>query len=413
MAVRLTPPTAESLLPVPGIALGTAAAKIKNWDRDDVVLIVADPGSAAAGVFTQNRFCAAPVTICRAHLNAQHERHLDFRALVINAGNANAGTGDAGFEAARATCASVARLAECAPEQVLPFSTGVIMEPLPVDRIVAALPGARSSLGNDGWFRAAKAIMTTDTVPKAASRRVTIDEVPVTVTGMAKGAGMIHPNMATLLAFVATDAPIDPQLLAILARSAADASFNAVTIDGDTSTNDSFVVAATGRAPIERLTTSADSRVSIVRKAIEDVAVELAQAIVRDGEGATKFIAIRVEGARDPAECRRVAFAIAHSPLVKTAFFASDPNVGRIVGAIGNAGIADLDPARVSFRLDGVQVVDRGARAAAYREEDGQRVMKQDEITVRVDLGRGSAQATVWTCDLSHGYVSINADYRS
>jgi len=413
MAVRLASPKPESLLPVPGIALGTAAAKIKSWTRDDVALIVADPGSIAAGVFTQNRFCAAPVAVCRAHLNAQLARRLDFRALVINAGNANAGTGEVGLDAARATCVGVARLANCASEQVLPFSTGVIMEPLPVDRVVASLPAAQSALRADGWLSAAKAIMTTDTVPKAASRRVTIDGTPITVTGIAKGAGMIHPDMATLLAFIATDAPIGAPLLGTLVRSVAAASFNAITVDGDTSTNDSFVVAATGKAGIDPLTTSADPRVPIVRKAIEEVAVDLAQAIIRDGEGATKFIAIRVEAGRDANECRRVAFAIAHSPLVKTAFFASDPNLGRIVGAIGNAGIADLDPARVSFWLDDVQVVDRGARGAAYREEDGQRVMKQDEITVRVDLGRGSARTTVWTCDLSHDYVSINADYRS
>ena len=413
MAVNLAPPSAESLLPVPGIALGAAAAKIKNWTRDDVVLIVADPASVAAGVFTQNRFCAAPVTVCRAHLDAQRERRADFRALVINAGNANAGTGDSGIEAARATCASAARLVGCAPDSVLPFSTGVIMEPLPVDRLIGALPFAHSALRTDGWLSAAKAIMTTDTVPKATSRRVTIDSAPITVTGIAKGAGMIHPDMATLLAFAATDAPIDARLLTTLVRSVADVSFNAATVDGDTSTNDSFVVAATGKAPIEPLTTSADPRVAIVRKALEDVAIELAQAIVRDGEGATKFITIRVDGGRDATECRRVAFAIAHSPLVKTAFFASDPNLGRIVGAIGNAGIADLDPARVSFWLDDVAVVERGARGAAYREEDGQRVMKQDEINVRVDLGRGLARSVAWTCDFSHDYVSINADYRT
>jgi len=413
VAVRCTSPTPESLLPIPGIALGTAAAKIKKWTRDDVVLIVADAGSVAAGVFTQNRFCAAPVTVCRAHLRAQREHRLDFRALVINAGNANAGTGEPGLDAARTTCSSAAGLVDCAPEQILPFSTGVIMEPLPIDRIIAALPDACSALRDDGWFAAAKAIMTTDTVPKAASRRVTIDNVPITVTGIAKGAGMIHPDMATLLSFVATDAPIDARLLAMLTRGIADVSFNAVTVDGDTSTNDSFVVAATGKAAIERLTTSADPRVAVVRKAIEDVAMDLAHAIVRDGEGATKFIAIRVEGGRNADECRRVAFAIAHSPLVKTAFFASDPNLGRVVSAIGNAGIVDLDPARVSFWLDDVQVVERGARGAGYREADGQRIMKQDDITVRVDLGRGSARAGVWTCDFSHDYVSINADYRS
>jgi glutamate N-acetyltransferase / amino-acid N-acetyltransferase len=413
VAVRYTPPTPESLLPVPGIALGTAAAKIKNWTRDDVVLIVAEPGTVAAGVFTQNRFCAAPVAICRAHLNAQHARSLDFRALVINAGNANAGTGETGLEAARTTCVNAARLIDCAPEQVLPFSTGVIMEPLPVERIVAGLPLAQAALRSDGWFGAAKAIMTTDTVPKGASHRVAIDGVPVTVTGIAKGSGMIRPDMATMLSFMATDAPIGPELLATMTRGIAAASFNAATVDGDTSTNDSFVIAATGKAPIEPMTTSADPRAAIVKSALERIAVELAQAIVRDGEGATKFITIRVERGRDAVECRRIGFAIAHSPLVKTAFFASDPNVGRIVCAIGNGAAADLDPARVSFWLDDVLVVDHGGRARSYREEDGQRILKQDEITVRVDLGRGSARATVWTCDFSHDYVSINADYRS
>lgn len=413
MAVRLSPPSPEALLAVAGIALGAAAAKIKNWTRNDVVLIAADVGTVGAGVFTQNRFCAAPVIVCRAHLNEQRSRHLDFRGLVINAGNANAGTGDAGLEAARGTCARVASLLDCEVPQILPFSTGVIMEPLPVDRVVGALPDAYKALRSNGWLDAAKAIMTTDTVPKAASRRVMVDNVAITVTGIAKGAGMIHPNMATLLAFIATDAPIDSRVLAELSRSVADASFNTITVDGDTSTNDSFVIAATGRAPIAPLETSSDSRFAIVKKAIEDVAVDLAQAIVRDGEGATKFIAIHVAGGRDAIECRRVALAIAHSPLVKTAFFASDPNLGRIVSAIGNAGITDLDPTRVSFWLDDVGVVDRGGRSPHYREEEGQRVMKQDEITIRVDLGRGDARASVWTCDLSHDYVSINADYRT
>ena len=413
MAVRYIPPTSESLFPVPGIALGTAAARIKDWTRDDVVLVVADPGTVAAGVFTQNRFCAAPVAICRAHLNAQHARSLDFRALVINAGNANAGTGVAGLEAARATCVSAAQLVGCAPEQVLPFSTGVIMEPLPVERIVSGLPSAQAALRDDGWLGAAKAIMTTDTLAKGASRRVAIDGVPVTVTGIAKGSGMIHPDMATMLSFIATDAPISADLLATMTRGIADVSFNCATVDGDTSTNDSFVVAATGKAAINPITMSADARVAALKIALESVAVELAQALVRDGEGATKFIVIRVDGGRDAAECRRVAFAIAHSPLVKTAFFACDPNLGRIVCAIGNGGAADLDPVGVSFWLDDVQVVDRGGRSESYREEDGQRIMNQEEITVRVDLGRGRAQATAWTCDFSHDYVSINADYRS
>jgi glutamate N-acetyltransferase/amino-acid N-acetyltransferase len=407
--VRYTTPTAESLLPVPGIALGAAAGKIKKWDRDDVLLVVCEPGTVAAGVFTQNRFCAAPVTVCREHL----ARQSGMRALVVNAGNANAGTGDAGLADAHAECVAVARLLECAPEEVLVYSTGVIMEPLPLDRILAALPAARSAARADGWLTAASAIMTTDTVPKGASRRVDVGGVTITVTGIAKGAGMIHPNMATMLAFMATDAPIAAAVLRDLAREVADVSFNGATVDGDTSTNDSFVLAATGRAAMPPITSAGDPRLASIRAAIEACAVDLAQAIVRDGEGATKFIAIRVEGGRSVDECRRVAFGIAHSPLVKTAFFASDPNLGRIVCAIGNTADADADPGRISFWLDDVLVVDRGGRSSAYREEDGQRVMKQDEIAIRVDLGRGTAAATVWSCDLSHDYVSINADYRS
>ena len=413
MPVNYTPPTADALLPVPGIALGATAAKIKKWDRDDLLLVVAEPGAAAAGVFTQNRFCAAPVLACRDHLAQQRAKGGGFRALVVNAGNANAGTGAAGLAAARETCVEAARLLGCAPEQILPFSTGVIMEPLPVDRIVAALPAAQSAVRADGWFAAARAIMTTDTVPKGASRQVALDGATITVTGIAKGAGMIHPDMATMLSFIATDAPVEAALLQALAREVADVSFNCATVDGDTSTNDSFVVVATGKAPIAPIRDRNDPRLPALRSALEAVATVLAQAIVRDGEGATKFIDIRVEDGRDLQECRRVAFAIAHSPLVKTAFFASDPNLGRIVCAIGNAGTDDLDPAAVSFWLDDVLVVDRGGRAATYREEDGQRVMKQDEIIVRVALGRGGAQARVWTCDFSHDYVSINADYRS
>ena len=413
MPVNYKPPSADSLLPVPGITLGTAAAKIKSWDRDDVVLVLAEPGTGAAGVFTQNRFCAAPVIVSRAHLAAQRDRHLDFRALVINAGNANAGTGEPGLADARASCAEAARLAGGAAEQALVYSTGVIMEPLPRDRLVAALPEARDAARTDGWFAAARAIMTTDTVPKGASRRIELDGADVTVTGIAKGAGMIHPEMATMLAFAATDAPIAPVLLDALVREVADVSFNGATVDGDTSTNDSFVVAATGRARIAPIVDAADRRFAALRRALEQVAVDLAQAIVRDGEGATKFITIRVEGGRDVDECRRVAFAIAHSPLVKTAFFASDPNLGRIVCAIGNGAPQDLEPGRVSFWLDDVLVVERGGRGPGYAEVQGQRVMEQPEITIRVDLGRGDARASVWTCDLSHDYVSINADYRS
>jgi len=413
MPVRYTPPLPESVLPVPGVKLGAAAAKIKAWDRNDVLLVVCDVGTVAAGVFTRNRFCAAPVTVCREHLAWQLATASNFRALVINAGNANAGTGESGLVDARAECIAVAHLLDCAPEEVLPFSTGVIMEPLPVDKIVTALPAAHSEARADGWFDAANAIMTTDTVPKAVSRMVTIDGVPITVTGICKGAGMLHPDMATMLAFIATDAPIVAGALAQVAHDVAFVSFNAATVDGDTSTNDSFVLAATARAKIAPIQDLRDDRLPAVRAAIEDVAVALAQAIVRDGEGATKFITIRVERGLDVEECRRVAFGVAHSPLVKTAFFASDPNLGRIVCAIGNHIASDADPNRVSFWLDDVLVVDHGGRSASYREEDGQRVMKQDEISIRVDLNRGESATTIWTCDFSHAYVSINADYRS
>jgi len=409
MPVRYTPPRAEELLPVAGVALGTAPAKIKSWQRDDLVLATFAAGTMAAGAFTQNRFAAAPVAVCRRHLAGAGE----VRALVINAGNANAGTGVAGIAAAEQTCAAVASIAGCESRQVLPFSTGVIMEPLPVGKIIDALPVAQRTLAADRWLAAASAIMTTDTVPKGASRRIAIEGVPVTVTGIAKGAGMIHPDMATMLSFVATDAPLSASLLRELTREIADVSFNCATIDGDTSTNDSFVILATGKAPMKPIARADDPRLAPVRAALTEVAVALAQAIVRDGEGATKFMTIRVEGGRDVAECRRAAFAIAHSPLVKTAFFASDPNLGRIVCAIGNGTAPDQDPARVSFWLDDVQVVDNGARSASYTESAGQRVMKNDEIAVRVTLGRGDAAATVWTCDFSHDYVSINADYRS
>ncbi len=409
MPVNYAPPTPEQMLPVPGVALGTAPARIKNWARADLLLVRLAPGSQAAGVFTQNRFCAAPVTICREHL----ARSGSVRALVVNAGNANAGTGERGLADARATCAAVAGLLDCAADMVLPFSTGVIMEPLPVDRIVAALPACRDALAEDGWPSAMRAIMTTDTVPKGASRQINLDGESIIVTGIAKGAGMIAPNMATMLSFIATDAPISRPLLEVLVRDVAAASFNRVTIDGDTSTNDSFVLFSTHRAPLPPLARRDDPRLAAVNAAITAVAVELAQSLVRDGEGATKFISIVVEGGRDPRECDRVARAIAHSPLVKTAFFASDPNLGRIVCAIGNAEIPDLDPGRVSFWLDDVLVVADGARATSYREEDGKRIMSGAEISIRVLLGRGPARAMLWTCDLSHDYVRINADYRS
>jgi glutamate N-acetyltransferase / amino-acid N-acetyltransferase len=409
MPVNYIPPDAEQLLSVAGVRLGTAAAGIKAWERDDVVLVALDPGSNAAGVFTQNRFAAAPVEVCREHLGLQ----TGARALLINAGNANAGNGRQGIADARETCAAAAILLNCDSHEVLPFSTGVIMEPLPVAKIVGALPQCHASLSASGWLSAAQAIMTTDTVPKGASRRVVLDGVGATVTGIAKGAGMMSPNMATMLGFIATDAPIAGGLLAELAASVADASFNRITVDGDTSTNDSFVLIASGKATMGVIGREDDPRLALVREAIQAVAIELAQAIVRDGEGATKFIEITVEGGRDVRECDRVARAIANSPLVKTAFFASDPNLGRIVCAIGNGGITDLDPALVSFWLDKVLVVADGGRSASYREEDGRRVMAAPEIAVRVALGRGGASSTVWTCDLSHDYVSINADYRS
>ena len=409
MPVNYTPPLPEQLLPVAGAVLGTAAARIKNWSRDDLLLVSFAPGTRAAGVFTQNRFCAAPVTICRDHL----ARTSEVRALIVNAGNANAGTGERGLADARATCAAAAELVGCATEMVLPFSTGVIMEPLPVEKIVAALPACRDALDENGWLRAARAIMTTDTVPKAASRRVDVDGVAVTATGIVKGAGMIAPDMATLLGFIATDAPIARPLLDKVVVAIAGASFNRISIDGDTSTNDSFALVATQRAPMRGLEHEDDPRLPIVKAALAEVAAELAQALVRDGEGATKFISIVIDGGRDALECDRVARAIADSPLVKTAFFASDPNLGRIVCAIGNAAIVGLEPGRVSFWLDDVLVVDCGARASSYLEEDGKRVMAKPEITVRVALGRGEAQARLWTCDLSHDYVTINASYRT
>ena len=409
MPVRYMPPTPDELLRVRGVTLGTAAAKLKNWQRDDVLLAVFDPGTTAAGVFTQNRFCAAPVVVCRRHL----ARASDIRALIVNAGNANAGTGASGIADAETTCTAVASMLGCAVHEVLPFSTGVIMEPLPVAKIVHALPTARAALAADHWFAAVSAIMTTDTVPKGASRSIAVDGIPVTVTGIAKGSGMIHPDMATLLSFIATDAPIASRVLATLTREIADVSFNCATVDGDTSTNDSFVIVATGHAPMTAIRHADDPRLEPIREALTAVAIELAQAIVRDGEGATKFITIRVENGRDTAECRGIALRIAHSPLVKTAFFASDPNLGRIVCAIGNAAAPDLDPSLVSFWLDYVLVVENGARAVSYAEQDGQRVMKNDEITIRVTLGRGDAAARVWTCDFSHEYVNINASYRS
>ena len=409
MPVHLLSPVAADLHAVGGIRIGVAEAGIRKPNRKDLVVVAIAPGANVAGVFTQNRFCAAPVQVCREHLAGTQ----GIRAIVVNTGNANAGTGADGLARAKHSCAALAALMGLQANQILPFSTGVIMETLPVERIEAGLPAALAALRPDGWMAAAQGIMTTDTLPKAASRQLQIGGRTVTVTGISKGAGMIRPNMATMLGFLATDAVIAPALLQGLVRDAADASFNRITIDGDTSTNDSFVIIAThqaGHAPITRWD-SADGQA--LRAAVMAVSQQLAQAIVRDGEGATKFITVQVDGGRSEAECRLVAYAIAHSPLVKTAFFASDPNLGRILAAVGYAGIDDLDQGLIDLFLDDVHVVHKGGRQPSYREEDGQRVMKQSEITVRVHLHRGAAEASVWTCDLSHDYVSINADYRS
>jgi glutamate N-acetyltransferase/amino-acid N-acetyltransferase len=409
MPVNLSAPNAHDLHPVAGVEIGVAMAGVRKANRKDLVLFALAERSNVAAVFTRNRFCAAPVQVCREHLAAGR----GVRALVINTGNANAGTGDDGMVRARTTCIALAQRLGLVPEQVLPFSTGVIMETLPVDRIVAGLPAAVADLAPGHWLDAAQGIMTTDTLPKAASRQVAIGGKTVNVTGIAKGAGMIRPNLATLLGFVATDAVIEPALMQALVREAADHSFNRITIDGDTSTNDSFVLIATGQAGHAPITQLESAEGALLREAVFAVARHLAQAIVRDGEGATKFITVRVDGGRSKDECRLAAYAIAHSPLVKTAFFASDPNLGRILAAVGYAGIEDLDQSLIDLFLDDVHVVVCGGRHPDYREEQGQRVMKQAEITVRVDLHRGPAHATVWTCDLSHDYVSINADYRS
>ena len=412
MPVHLAAPLPADIHGVPGVRIGVAEAGIRKVGRKDLTVFLLDEGTAVAGVFTRNRFCAAPVQVCREHL-ASAASVKGVRAIVINTGNANAGTGQDGLARARATSAAAAGLLGLQPAQVLPFSTGVIMEPLPVDRIEAGLPAAIGDAQQDHWVRAAEGIMTTDTLPKAFSRRIEIGGVPVTITGISKGAGMIRPNMATMLGFLATDARIDPALLQPLVRELADASFNRVTIDGDTSTNDSFLLMATQKAAHNTITSLDSADGATLKAALLAVAQKLAQAIVRDGEGATKFITIRVEGGKTGEECRQVAYAIAHSPLVKTAFFASDPNLGRILAAVGYAGIADLEQTGIDLYLDDVHVAVQGGRNPAYREEDGQRVMKQSEITVRVLLGRGAAADTVWTCDLSHEYVTINADYRS
>ncbi|HKT64412.1 MAG TPA: bifunctional glutamate N-acetyltransferase/amino-acid acetyltransferase ArgJ [Burkholderia sp.] len=413
MAVNFPSINPAQLHPVAGVALGYAEANIRKPNRKDVLVLSLDEGATVAGVFTSNRFCAAPVTVCREHLAKVREGGKGIRALVINTGNANAGTGEPGLAHARETCVELARLAGIAPEQVLPFSTGVILEPLPIDRLKAGLPAALERRAAAHWYEAAQAIMTTDTLPKAASKQIAIEGHTVTLTGISKGAGMIKPNMATMLGFLAFDAAVAQDVLDQLVKDVADRSFNCITIDGDTSTNDSFILIATGKSSLPAVTSTATPAYAALRDAVVSLAQTLAQLIVRDGEGATKFMTVQVENGASEAECRQIAYAIGHSPLVKTAFYASDPNLGRILAAIGYAGVTDLDVAKIDLYLGDVHVATAGGRHPAYREEDGQRIMKESEITIRVLLGRGTAQATIWTCDLSHDYVSINADYRS
>jgi glutamate N-acetyltransferase/amino-acid N-acetyltransferase len=409
MPVNLLPPSPDSLFPINGVRIGVTEAGIKKPGRKDLTVVLLEAGASVSGVFTTNRFCAAPVQICREHLALGR----GVRAMLINTGNANAGTGADGLARAHGTCLALSQLLKIEAEQVLPFSTGVIMEPLPTDRIEAGLHAAIADAKPDNWLRAAEGIMTTDTVPKAFGTQVIIGGQLVSITGISKGAGMIRPNMATMLGFIATDACVSQTLMQPLALALAEGSFNRITVDGDTSTNDSLVVIASNKAGHAAITTMESEDGKVLMAAMLGVARELAQAIVRDGEGATKFITVQIEGGHNDEECKKVAYAIAHSPLVKTAFYASDPNLGRILAAVGYAGVDDLDQGRIELFLDEVHVATRGGRNAAYREEDGQRVMQQSEITVRVNLGRGDSTQTVWTCDFSHEYVTINADYRS
>lgn len=408
MPVNLTSPAAHTLLPVKGVKLGFAEAHVRKPHRKDVLVITLAEGTSVAGVFTKNQFCAAPVLLCKEHLASGQPIH----ALLVNTGNANAGTGEDGLQRAVSTCEALATALDIQPQQVLPFSTGVILEPLPADKVIAGLPAAIANLKEDNWLNAAEAIMTTDIVAKGTSRQVELSGQLVTITGISKGSGMIHPNMATMLGYIATDAAISQSALNEMIHDVANASFNCITVDGDTSTNDSLILMATGQANNAKIeTNSADYLV--IKRLITEVAIELAQAIVRDGEGATKFMTLKIEGGRDEAECRKVAYAIAHSPLIKTAFFASDPNLGRILAAIGYAGVEQLDVNALKLYLGDVLVAENGGRAAAYLEEQGSAVMKEPEILVRVDLARGNAMCTVWTCDFSYDYVRINADYRS
>jgi glutamate N-acetyltransferase / amino-acid N-acetyltransferase len=408
MPVNLSAPAVHTLLPVKGVQLGIAEANVRKPNRKDVLVIKLSAGSRVAGVFTQNRFCAAPVVLCKEHLAGKHE----ICALVVNTGNANAGTGADGMQRARQACEALAGLLGCQPEQILPFSTGVILEPLPVDKVIAGLPDCIKNLNEDNWLSAAEAIMTTDIVAKGVSRQIKLGGKTITITGIAKGSGMIHPNMATMLGYIATDATVSQTALESIIHHAVNRSFNCITVDGDTSTNDSLVLMATGQSGTAEINTDGPDYAAL-RDVLTEVAMLLAQAIVRDGEGATKFMTVKVEGGKDEAECRKVAYAIAHSPLIKTAFFASDPNLGRILAAIGYAGIDDLDVNRLKLYLGDVLVAENGGRAKSYEEAQGAAVMKEAEITVRVVLGRGKANVTIWTCDFSYDYVKINADYRS
>jgi glutamate N-acetyltransferase/amino-acid N-acetyltransferase len=408
MPVKLTAPQAASLLPVKGVQLGFAEAYVKKPNRKDVLVVKLAEGTKVAGVFTKNRFCAAPVVLCKQFLADKS----GIRALLVNTGNANAGTGEDGLKRAQQSCEALAGLLDINANQVLPFSTGVILEPLPVDKVIAGLPAAIANLKEDNWLNAAEAIMTTDIVAKGTSRQLQLGGKTITITGISKGSGMIHPNMATMLGYIATDAAVSQAALEQIIQYAVNKSFNCITVDGDTSTNDSLIVMATNQAGNAEITAeSADF--AALRDVITDVAIELAQAIVRDGEGATKFMTVTVEGGKSEEECRKVAYAIAHSPLIKTAFFASDPNLGRILAAIGYAGIDDLDVNTLQLYLGDVLVAENGGRAASYLEEQGAAVMKESDILVRVVLNRGSEDITIWTCDFSYDYVKINADYRS
>ena len=408
MPVNLTSPVAHTLLPIKGVKLGFAEAFIRKPNRKDVLVVTLSEGTSVSGVFTKNQFCAAPVLLCKQHLASGQP----IRALLVNTGCANAGTGEDGMQRAALTCEALALALDIQAKQVLPFSTGVILEPLPADKVIAGLPAAIANLKEDNWLNAAEAIMTTDIVAKGTSRQITLSGQQVTVTGISKGSGMIHPNMATMLGYIATDAAISQSALDVMIQDVVNASFNCITVDGDTSTNDSLILMATGQAKNAEIETNSTDYLAI-KKLITEVAIELAQAIVRDGEGATKFMTVKIEGGRDEAECRKVAYAIAHSPLIKTAFFASDPNLGRILAAIGYAGVEQLNVNALKLYLGDVLVAENGGRAAAYLEEQGSAVMKEPEILVRVDLARGNASYTVWTCDFSYDYVKINADYRS